>query len=117
MSEIVGAKLNRWKLLIAFVVAGLAVTAQSPTAQPVRDTAAGKRLAEQYCVSCHVIVPSGQRGWTDAPSFQAIAGRPGVTAAQLSAVIQQPHTKMLNDQRRKTEADAIAAYIVSLRKR
>jgi mono/diheme cytochrome c family protein len=106
-------------MLAVLAAAGLAQTgpARHANAQPVPNTAAaGKQLAQQYCVTCHVIVPSGQGGWTDAPPFDVIANRPGVTAAQLSTVAQKPHLNMLNDQRPKPEADAIATYIMSLRK-
>jgi mono/diheme cytochrome c family protein len=103
------------KLLLVVAAAGLARQAD---AQAVPNTAAaGKALAEQYCASCHVIVASNQAGWTDAPSFVAIARKPGTTAAGLSAIIQKPHMNMLNDQRPKPEADAMATYIISLRKR
>jgi mono/diheme cytochrome c family protein len=86
-------------------------------AQPVPNTAAaGQQLAEKYCVTCHIIGPSGHGGWTDAPRFDAIANRPNVSAAQISAFVQKPHMNMLNDQRPKPEADAIATYILSLRK-
>jgi mono/diheme cytochrome c family protein len=102
-------------LLLAIAAAGPAGTA---SAQPVPNTAAaGLRLSEQYCITCHTVVPSRERGWTDAPSFPEIANRPGVTAAKLSEVVQKPHMNMMNDQRPKDEADAIATYIISLRGR
>lgn len=107
--------IQRVLLSLAVAAAGLAGSA---SAQPAPDTAAsGLRLSGQYCITCHVVVPSKERGWTDAPSFAEIANRPGVTVATLSAVVQQPHMNMLNGQRPKDEADAIATYIVSLRKR
>ncbi|MDR3531894.1 MAG: hypothetical protein P4L90_15270 [Rhodopila sp.] len=103
-----------WTMLTVLAVIGLP---RSVVAQPVPNTAeAGKKLAEQYCVTCHVITPSATKGWTDAPTFAAIANRPGVTAAQLSAVAQKPHMNMLNDRRPKDEADAMATYILSLRR-
>jgi mono/diheme cytochrome c family protein len=108
-------RLTIGRVLLVLAAAGLARHAE---AQGVPNTAAaGKALAQQYCVSCHVIGPSNQAGWTDAPSFVAIANKPGTTAAGLSAIIQKPHMNMLNDQRPKPEADALATYIVSLRKR
>jgi cytochrome c len=86
-------------------------------AQTTPNTPAeGKRLAEQYCVSCHIIAPTGQGGWTDAPRFDAIANRPNISAAWISDFLQKPHMNMLNDQRPVPEAQAIATYILSLRK-
>ena len=68
-------------------------------------------------MACHQIAPSSKRGWTDAPAFEAIANRPGSTTEMLSAKIQQPHMKMLNTERPAAEANDIAVYIMSLRKR
>ena len=79
-----------------------------------RGAAAGGRLAQQYCSQCHVVTPSDQTGWTSAPSFEAIANRKGVTAAGLSTFIQQPQPAMLHTNRPRDEADALAAYIMSL---
>jgi hypothetical protein len=67
-------------------------------------------------VRCHPIAPTGKRGWTDAPAFEAIANRPCSTTETLSATIQQPHMKMLNIGRPVAEANDIAVYIMSLRK-
>jgi mono/diheme cytochrome c family protein len=107
----------RWYMRVALATVGLALVGPVWTvdAQPVPNTAAaGKQLAQQYCVSCHIITSSGTGGWTDAPRFDAIANR--LSAEQISAFVQKPHMNMLNDQRPKAEADAIATYILSLRK-
>lgn len=107
----------KWKISGVIAAACLAVVAQCGDAQSApNNVVTGQKLAEQYCAQCHVIVPGGPAGWTDAPSFEAIANRPGTTAAKLSAFIQKQHMHMLNTARPRGEADAIAAYIVSLRK-
>lgn len=106
-------------LLAGLAVAALAQTVLVPhaRAQATPNTAAeGKRLAEQYCVTCHVISPEGHGGWTDAPRFDEIANRPNVTVTSISNFLQKPHMNMLNDQRPMPEAQAIATYILSLRK-
>ena len=102
-------------LRAAACAAVLAAAAVSAHAQPA-GVAAGRQLALQNCQECHAVAPSGRGGWTDAPSFAAIAGRPHVSAAALSEIIQKPNADMLHLQRPKDEADAIAAYIVSLRR-
>ena len=107
----------KWKISAIVVVAGLAAAAQFGLAQSAPNAAAtGQKLAEQYCVQCHVVVPNGKAGWTDAPAFDAIANREGTTAAKLSASIQKPHMHMLNTGRPPGEANSLAAYILSLRK-
>jgi len=79
------------------------------------NVATGRELAERLCSECHVVVPSGKGGWTDAPAFDAIANRQGTTAAELSGFIQQPHMQMVHTARPPREADLISAYIMSLR--
>ena len=74
--------------------------AQPAAAQsPPNLVATGKQLAQKYCIQCHVVVPSGKPGWTDAPAFDAIANRPGITAAKISDIAQKPHMNMMNDER------------------
>ena len=108
---------GKWKISAVVAAACLTMAAQCGYAQSVPNNAAtGRNLAEQLCSQCHVVVPSGQPGWTDAPAFDAIANGQGATAAKLSAFIQKPHMHMLNTGRPQGEADAIAAYIISLHK-
>jgi mono/diheme cytochrome c family protein len=118
MNHTVARTPGAWKSLLAVAMAGLLLTVRAAIAQPAPSPVAeGKKLAVQDCVQCHVVIPTGKPGWTDAPAFDVIANRPGATAARLSATVQKGHIHMLNDQRPKPEADAIAAYIISLRKR
>jgi cytochrome c2 len=108
---------TKWKISGVIATVCLMVAAQCAHAQPAPTNAAtGQKLAEQLCSECHVVVPNGHAGWTDAPAFDVIANRPGNTAAKLSAFIQKQHMHMLNTARPRGEANAIAAYIVSLRK-
>ncbi len=86
-------------------------------ADPAPKAVAGQKLAQQYCAECHVVVPGSGGGWTDAPAFDAIANRKGVTAQKLSGIIQRPHMHMMNTERPAAEANEIAAYILTLRNR
>ena len=88
-----------------------------PAAAAPSPVEAGRTIAERDCSQCHNIAPGGGSSWTNAPSFQSVADRQGQTAAAVSAYLQKPHLHMLNDNRPKAEADAIAAYILSLRAR
>jgi mono/diheme cytochrome c family protein len=77
----------------------------------------GYRLAQPVCGTCHAIVPNGPASWTDAPSFESIASRPGMTQQWLAGFIRKPHMHMLMDQYTSVQANDIAAYILSLRHR
>ena len=100
---------------IALAALALCAVSGAAMAQPAQNRGLdGKRLADQYCARCHAIVP-GEASWTDAPTFPAIANRPGTNVQGLRAIIQAPHENMLNDRRSPAQADAIAAYIISLR--
>ncbi|MCW3473440.1 c-type cytochrome [Limobrevibacterium gyesilva] len=116
-AKIAGRMATVWDIPGVIAAACLAMAPPCAYAQSAPNNAAtGQTLAQQLCSRCHVVVPSGQRGWTDAPAFDAIANRQGATAAKLSAVIQKPHLHMLNTGLPQDQADAIAAYIISLRK-
>jgi len=79
------------------------------------DAARGQALAQANCARCHVIDRSGSAGWTNAPSFAAIARRPTTTMQSLEATIEQPHMKMVNLPRSPSEARQIAAFIMSFK--
>lgn len=114
-----GATMRLMRKLVGFaVVAGIACHPNVLPAQTTPKAApSGAQLAQQYCSQCHVVMPDGKRGWTDAPSFDALARRDGQTVAKLAAVMQKPHMKMMNTERPPDEANAIARYIMSLRNR
>jgi hypothetical protein len=75
----------------------------------------GHQLAQKTCAPYHAIVPNGYGSWTDAPSFESIANRPGITQQWLADFIQKPHMDMVTDQYTRAQANAIAAYILSQR--
>ena len=55
----------------------LATWAQQVAAQENGDIAAGQKLAETWCSSCHVVGPAPDRGTSNgAPTFSAIAQMP-----------------------------------------
>ena len=77
----------------------------------------GSRLAQNLCSRCHVVTPDGPAGWTNAPSFAAIANKPTTTFASLQAIIQKPHMKMVGLARSPSEAADLAAYILTLKQK
>lgn len=102
---------------VASFIMSLRVAQPVPSNLPSRpgNAATGHHLATTLCARCHVIARTGAGGWTNAPSFPAIADRPGATAQWLQATIEQPHIHMMYGGRSPTEAADLAAYILSLR--
>jgi mono/diheme cytochrome c family protein len=93
----------------------LTFLASLPAAAVAADAANGKRLAERWCSSCHVVAPGQQRGNTQAPPFSEIAKKPGITAASIALFLLVPHPKMPDMNLSRYEAADIAAYIASLK--
>jgi len=87
----------------------------SPCLAQSASVSEGRQLAQTTCAACHVIVANGPASWTDAPSFEIIANRPAITRQWLADFVQKPHMHMLTDQYTRAQANAIAAYVLSLR--
>ena len=96
---------------------GLAVAVLLVAAGPgadAADVAKGRKLAQTFCSGCHEITTGA--GWTNAPSFAAIANRPTTTTASLERIIETQHPKMSPGAARSpSEAADLAAYILSLK--
>jgi mono/diheme cytochrome c family protein len=107
-------------------VAFASVAASGPASADEAAVAAGRKLALEVCVSCHVVEPGQARAPTlhpPAPSFAKIAARPNVTAASLRTFLSEPH----GETRRRSgmppfllarsEVDSVVAYLLSLKAR
>ncbi|NJM34832.1 MAG: cytochrome c [Rhodomicrobium sp.] len=100
-------------MLGVFLVAAMAA-APSSAADAVR----GQELARSLCSNCHIVGPGEARAVVNAdiPSFMAIAAKEGQSEDKIKAAIISPHPIMPNVQLTKPELDAVAAYIMSLKK-
>lgn len=96
------------------IVLGVFFGGRHCLAQPA-SVAEGYRLANAECARCHVIEAHGPASWTDAPSFESIANRPGLTRAWLQDFIPKPHAHMLGGNYSRAQVASIADYILSLR--
>src|SRR5512142_1195811 len=68
---------------------------QVADAQESGDVVAGRRLAETWCNSCHVVGPAPASGTSNgAPTFVAIAQAKTTTAMSLRVFLQTPHARM-----------------------
>jgi mono/diheme cytochrome c family protein len=101
-----------WRSLAGF--AGLAGAPVAPVAaaQQAGDPAAGRRLAEAWCSTCHVIGPGAAGPASGAvPTFPSIARMPSATEMSLRAFLQTPHARMPDIQLSHEQADDVIAYM------
>jgi mono/diheme cytochrome c family protein len=111
---------------LSFVVIASIVATQLPSnAQPLRgDPASGHQIATKQCSSCHRISPLQSSDKRDPsladkdgpPSFQSIADLPSTTGLALNVFLHSSHKNMPNIMLSGPEADAVIAYILSLKK-
>lgn len=94
----------------------LALLVLPTAAQEAGDPAAGRRLAEVQCSSCHAIGPgrSGPNLGT-APAFADIARLPSTTSLALRAFLQTQHGPMPAVALRPEQIDDLVAWILALR--
>ena len=87
--------------------------AWADTAGPV---VAGKAVAQRWCVSCHVVSTTQKQGSDQAPTWRAVANRPGTSSDSLHAFLAHPHGKMPDFKLSSTDVDNVVAYILSLKR-
>ena len=96
---------------------GLAV-APPAAAQSLGEPNAGRLVAEAQCADCHAIRAAQKFSLDlDAPHFEDVANRPGMTAAALRSWLRSSHPTMPNIILNPTDTDDVVAYILSLKAR
>ena len=103
---------NRMRLWIVFSV--MVAAGQSCFAAPLGNSEKGRALAEQWCASCHVVVPNQESATTEAPPFETIAKRPAEELQTLAVFLSAPHPPMPPINLSTTEIRDLVAYITSL---
>jgi mono/diheme cytochrome c family protein len=79
------------------------------------DTGYGRRLAENWCASCHLVSPGQSSTATRAPAFGRIAQSSDFNAERLTYLLRDPHPKMAKLALSRRAINDIAAYILSLK--
>lgn len=93
----------------------LAVAAGTAAAADADDVRAGRGLAVQICSDCHAVRPAEVDSPNrNAPSFEDIAGVPGISPIALKVALRTSHRDMPNLILNDDEIDRIIAYILSL---
>jgi len=102
-------------LLAPILVIGLTSSAR---AQDPGDPKAGLAYAQQVCAKCHGVLANEQLSpLLQAPTFQAAADTPGMSATALAVWLQSSHPTMPNIVLAPKDRDDIIAYIVSLKRK
>lgn len=109
---------------IAAVFLGpVAVFLSSPGAADGHSTLAadaerGLAFAQQRCSGCHAVVENRASPEPEAPSFEEIANRPGVTATTLREFLRDSHNfpQAMNFRVEPAGIADLAAYVETLRK-
>jgi mono/diheme cytochrome c family protein len=79
------------------------------------DAGEGKRIAEKWCVGCHLVDGAPQAGVADvAPPLTAISADPAKTPAYLRTYLANPRHPMPDFSLSRHEIDDLAAYISGL---
>jgi mono/diheme cytochrome c family protein len=114
------------KTLFLSAVAFASVAASGPASADEAAVAAGRKLALEVCVSCHVVEPGQARAPTlnpPAPSFAKIAARTDFTAASLRTFLTEPHGESRRSSAMppfllaRSEVDSVVVYLLSLKSR
>lgn len=100
---------------IWFALGVLAATAQHGFAATAADIENGRRLAKQWCASCHVVSPDQESATTEAPPFEAVAKSSPAELEKLDVFLTAPHGPMPPISLSRTEIRDLVAYISSLR--
>ncbi|WP_028054503.1 c-type cytochrome [Sinorhizobium medicae] len=105
----------RMRVTIASIIAGSIAIVPAVQAQDIHE---GRQLALEVCAVCHaVLAGQAQSPSAEAPSFEAVAATPGMTAAALNVwLTAQDHPTMPNIVLSQTDVQDVSAYILSLRK-
>jgi cytochrome c len=110
--------LATWKCVSRLAATfGLILAALQPlAAQNSRGSVeAGRRLASEWCSGCHAVEPKTVGIF--AADFVEISNLPSTTALSLKVFLRTSHRNMPNFILQPDEADDIAAYILSLKRK
>jgi mono/diheme cytochrome c family protein len=80
------------------------------------DVAHGKRLAENWCASCHQLSPGQPSTGKSVPAFAQIAQSSTFSSDHLAYLLYNPHPNMAKLALSRSAIDDIAAYVMSLKK-
>jgi mono/diheme cytochrome c family protein len=108
----VGGLLVKTNLAYA-VTALMALLAANSTSSAQGSADAGKRLAQQWCASCHQVEPNAPAKDV-APPFASLGVEKGKDPGWVRAWLANPHPPMQGINLSRQQIDDIVAYLQSL---
>lgn len=94
-------------------VLALTLLAASP-ALAAGDAAAGRRVADAWCVGCHIVGDENKAPMLDVPPFPEVAKTR--SADQVRAFLAKPHPAQPLFRLSPTDIENLAAFIAGLKK-
>jgi mono/diheme cytochrome c family protein len=112
--------IHRWSGIgPAALIAVLLAVSPHPArgAAPERDgVAAGRKLVEAWCKTCHAIDANTVGPANAAPDFARVANQPSTTELALKVFLRSSHPSMPNLVLTPEQSDDIVSYILSLKR-
>lgn len=109
-------------LALAALAAGSAAAVSSATARPKEPALSasaqrGLTVAQARCASCHALTPNESSPNPEAPSFDDVANREGLTADTLRGYLRDAHNypDAMNFRIGRRDVRDLSAYIVTLK--
>lgn len=101
--------------IAAFICLFTAAGTGIDPAHALDDPRNGRKLAERWCATCHLVTPDQKQAVADVPPFATLAHKSDEELEGLMAMLAAPHPAMPTlDLSRQDVAD-LAVYIRSLR--
>lgn len=102
--------------LAAFAAAASVQSASTPRARA--SVQRGLAIAQQHCAGCHALAVNAASPNPEAPSFEAIANAPGVTAPSLRRFLRDSHNypAAMNFTIKRAHIRDLADYTLTLRR-
>ncbi len=103
------------KISLVFPVTAVALllAGPSPALSANGNAEAGKRLAQQWCSSCHQVEPTAAARDT-APPFASLGVQKGKDPGWIRAWLANPHPPMRDIALSRQQIDDVVAYLQSL---
>jgi mono/diheme cytochrome c family protein len=101
------------RLLLSSIILFMASTGLMAEQAVVADPQAGFVYAKEVCANCHAIVSNETSPVPDAPTFNEIANRPGMSAKALFEWMQTTHPTMPNITLEQEDLMDVIFYILS----